>query len=79
MSLSTECHEYHLTPRGLVERSFHGDAQGGRNEVPMPADCMLAANPRPQIDVSRELSLERSSNDQCPSVRIIPGHCSGLV
>jgi hypothetical protein len=38
MSLSKECQEYHLTPRGWVEGTFKGDALGGSNVVEPPDD-----------------------------------------
>lgn len=41
MSLSKECQEYHLTPRGWIEGSFKGDVIGGSKEVPTPADRVL--------------------------------------
>lgn len=41
MSLSKECQEYHLTPRGWVEGSFQGDAIGGANKVETPDDRVL--------------------------------------
>jgi hypothetical protein len=41
MSLSKECQEFHLTPKGWVQGSFKGDALGGSNEVPIPADRVL--------------------------------------
>jgi hypothetical protein len=41
MSLSKECQEYHLTPRGWVEGFFKGDALGGSTEVDPPEDRVL--------------------------------------
>jgi len=41
MSLSKECQEYHLTPRGWVEGSFIGDALGGSKKVETPPDRVL--------------------------------------
>ena len=41
MSLSKECQEYHLTPRGWVEGSFRGDVLGGTKEVAPPKDRVL--------------------------------------
>ena len=41
MSLSKECQEYHLTPRGWIEGSFKGDVLGGKEEVATPKDRVL--------------------------------------
>jgi len=41
MSLSKECQEYHLTPRGWVEGSFIGDVLGGSKKVETPPDRVL--------------------------------------
>jgi hypothetical protein len=39
MGLSKECQEYHLTPRGWVKGTFHGDF--GDNKVDIPSDRVL--------------------------------------
>jgi len=41
MSLSKECQEYHLTPRGWVEGSFKGNAFVGSKNVKIPKDRVL--------------------------------------
>jgi hypothetical protein len=41
MSLSKECHEYHLTPHGWVDGSFKGDVLGGSKKVEIPSDRVL--------------------------------------
>lgn len=41
MSLSKECQEFHLTPRGWVEGSFKGDVLGGTKDVAIPIDRVL--------------------------------------
>lgn len=42
MSLSKECQEYHLTPAGWGEGSFHGDAIDGKQLVAPPEDRVAA-------------------------------------
>lgn len=41
MSLSKECQEYHLTPRGWIEGSFKGDVLGGSKGIEVPIDRVL--------------------------------------
>jgi len=41
MSLSKECQEYHLTPRGWIMGTFTGDTLGGIEERPIPEDRVL--------------------------------------
>jgi hypothetical protein len=41
MSLSSECQEFHLTPRGWVEGSFRGDVLDGGEDMPTPDDRVL--------------------------------------